>query len=455
MIRPSSQRSARSRAQLQNSDQPLQVESLSIFDLFGKLDYPFIPISDLNHSKRVSVLYGDNGTGKTTILKLIYACLSWQSNMGLRSLLATTPFTEFSIKLSDGTSVQIKKPALIGGYKFCVVKGEDSQEFEVVTDADGEVRDQKIVDQIEIILRGLGFEILFVDHNRIIQSNYSFLADRFGSQEAVQAKINRNELEYVVFNRLGKAERLVKDKDMQFPLLKIVDAVNRWVSSQAYRQGAAGDQNAAAVYLEIAKSLAKDRRRKAAASIVSDVEETLIYLKGESESFTRHGLLSEYPFDQFYYIYTNASKAKRAQIETVISPFLDSIQRRINALADVNSMITKFESEISKYLKSKSVFFCVPDGLRISDENGTIDLDSLSSGEKQLIFLLCSAVMARSKRGIILIDEPELSLNYKWQRLIAGSLSNLSMGGGTQYVLASHSIEIITRYVDSSYELVG
>nr|WP_238271865.1 AAA family ATPase [Methylobacterium cerastii] len=424
-------------------------------NLFGKLNYPNIPIRNSADLNRIAVMYGDNGTGKTTILKLIYACLSWQTNAGLRSIIAKTPFIEFRIDFTDGGYVKVSKENLQGSFKFEIHTLDRRSEYDIIAENDIKVRDQPAITMLERGLRELNFDLLFVDHNRNVLSTYSFIDDSYLGpmylEETEAEALSLHAHETIHFQH-GIVRR---DKDLQFPLPQVVDALNQRFRVEAYQQGAAGDQNAASVYLEIAKSIGRDRRGQTAAPTTVNVLDQLEELKEKSKSYIKHGLLSNYPYNEFAQIYTSAPKTKKGSIEAVLGPFLDSIRRRISALEQIHSVITTFESELAKYLKNKIVNCGVPSGLNIYDEDGEIELDDLSSGEKQLVFLLCSAVIARSKKTIILIDEPELSLNYKWQRLIAGSLASLSAGGETQYILASHSIEIITRYVDNSFELVS
>lgn len=431
---------------------PVYLESISVSGLFGKLSYPTIPLASLGEeNRRISVLYGDNGSGKTTILRMIYACLSPQSRAGLRTLVARTPFHKFQVRLTDGTVVNITKTDLIGGYSVELTQRGTKSLFEIVANSDGDVQQTPDIDNLEAALTRLDLDILFVDHNRVVQSTYSFISDSMQEEGFFydDPQIGR------VYHTREAIRAIKKGEDFRIPLPEVVNALEARFRSEAYKQGAEGEQNAAAVYLDIAKTLNRDRRRVESRYIpeIRDVLGTLENLKASSHSFIRHGLMSEYPFDEFINIYKQASKAKKAKIEAVIIPFLDSIQRRINSLNGIHRSITVFEQELDQYFKRKSVQYHILYGLTISDENGDLDLDYLSSGEKQLIFLLSAAAVSRARRSIILIDEPELSLNYKWQRLIVGSLSKISLDSQTQFLLASHSIEIITRYVGSSFEL--
>lgn len=431
----------------------LYITRIAVEQLFGALSYSNIPIKEgLTTESRVSVIYGDNGAGKTTVLRLTYACLSPQRSAGLRSMLAQTPFKYFCVHLSDGHRIEVLKEDLVGKYTYRVTNNDISFDLDILVDADGDVCEQESIFQLEVFLRKLDLDILFVDHSRSVRSTYAFLADL--------PTINHDHFDELInkrryyFNEIQLKSTGRQDANIQFPLSQIVDAVDKWFRNQAFRLGAEGEQNASGVYLEIAKAIGRTKKTPAASSISGNIRDTLLSLKNVTKSFIDHGLLSSYPFDELINIYEGASKTKKSQIETVLTPFLDTIQRRISSLNTIDDVMTIFGNELNKYFTKKKAHVHILEGFKIRDLNDEpLDLDHLSSGEKQLVFLLSAAVVSRTTRSLILIDEPELSLNYKWQRMIAESLSNISAATNTQYILASHSVEIITRHVNTATEL--
>src|SRR5436309_13240168 len=58
-----------------------------------------------------AILYGDNGSGKTTILNLVFHMLSPANNRGHRGAISSIPFRSFLINLSDGTQVVARRGA--------------------------------------------------------------------------------------------------------------------------------------------------------------------------------------------------------------------------------------------------------------------------------------------------------------------------------------------------------
>ena len=86
---------------------------------------------------------------------------------------------------------------------------------------------------------------------------------------------------------------------------------------------------------------------------------------------------------------------------------------------------------------------------RILDENANTinenrDIDTLSSGEKQILILF-TYIKFNSKLGkLFIIDEPELSLHPKWQEAFLDGIKKI-MPQDTQLIFATHSPSIVGR----------
>ncbi len=77
----------------------------------------------------------------------------------------------------------------------------------------------------------------------------------------------------------------------------------------------------------------------------------------------------------------------------------------------------------------------------------SLRLSQLSSGEKQALYVLIHAL--RADINTLLIDEPELSMHIDWQRQLVGAIRSLN--SNAQVVMATHSPEVMAtieeRYI--------
>jgi len=87
--------------------------------------------------------------------------------------------------------------------------------------------------------------------------------------------------------------------------------------------------------------------------------------------------------------------------------------------------------------------------------NGDIDIDlsNLSSGEKQLFIFFSHLVFSLQSNtpGILVVDEPELSLHLAWQREYVSKI--LSLNQNVQLIFATHAPEIIMKHRNNVVKL--
>ncbi|MBZ9684647.1 MULTISPECIES: AAA family ATPase [unclassified Mesorhizobium] len=425
------------------------IDNISIDGLFGRYSYPSLDLSNQSPQDRdIALFYGGNGTGKTTLLKLIYAALSPEDDAGLRSLLSATPFRRFTCHLRDNTIIDIqKKNGLIGDYDFRV-SGPHEMFLSVIAGPDLAVRlDQNPnVSLITEVLSKVGLDMLFLHDSRRVQTTSGFLQ---------QSRLWPNEYD----EEMWYASRTVGDPTLQYkrpdaalPIEYIVATMYEWLRDRAARQGSSGESDVSLALLQLMRTLGTPKGSLEAPR-QEDVLSTIAALEKQTTSYMSHGLMTEYPFAEIRELVLNAPRGKFLAISSVLGPFLSSVETRMHALREVHSVISTFETEMNSYLRDKQVFVNVLEGVRFSDGKRDLELDSLSSGERQLVFLFCAAVLSRGTNSLFLVDEPELSLNSKWQRNLVGSMSNLVRGARTQFVMATHSIEILSRHRGSAIGL--
>ena len=99
------------------------IREIEVDSLFGEYNYRLRP-SETYHDPRVLVLYGQNGSGKTTVLKVVRSLMSTEDNGGHRSWLAKLPFQRVSIKLDNDVFVEaVRKDELTEAFKWSIRRG--------------------------------------------------------------------------------------------------------------------------------------------------------------------------------------------------------------------------------------------------------------------------------------------------------------------------------------------
>ncbi len=84
----------------------------------------------------------------------------------------------------------------------------------------------------------------------------------------------------------------------------------------------------------------------------------------------------------------------------------------------------------------------------LKSRDGTIDFDSLSSGEKHLFLMYYNLIFKADKTTLVLIDEPEISLHIEWQESFLDELMKIEEMTGLQAIIATHSPYIVGSHYD-------
>ena len=74
------------------------IESIQVKELFGQFSYN---LPDKGKLTNPTILYGDNGVGKSTILAFVFHLLSTARDRGHRSAISDTAFSSLVVKLNN------------------------------------------------------------------------------------------------------------------------------------------------------------------------------------------------------------------------------------------------------------------------------------------------------------------------------------------------------------------
>ena len=133
-------------------------------------------------------------------------------------------------------------------------------------------------------------------------------------------------------------------------------------------------------------------------------------------------------------------------------------ESKLKQIRKVVYLSLRAEKKVKKTFKQQEVFldtlksfiadkkFSLDKGEFKVERNGLLPIESLSSGEKQLIILFTEALLQKQSPFIFIADEPELSLHIEWQRKILPSIQKLNPNA--QIIVATHSPEVAGKYSD-------
>lgn len=127
---------------------------------------------------------------------------------------------------------------------------------------------------------------------------------------------------------------------------------------------------------------------------------------------------------------------------------------RLLLKSENSSAITRFEHQLNTFLKdsSKKVRRDHNDWIFITDAGLSLSLSQLSSGERQLVYILATAANTYDKPTLFLMDEPEVSLHLSWQEKIIDAI--MSINSQMQIIAVTHSPGIVMNgHMDAYVEM--
>lgn len=116
--------------------------------------------------------------------------------------------------------------------------------------------------------------------------------------------------------------------------------------------------------------------------------------------------------------------------------------------------INKFEKQLNIFLRDshKKARLDHNDWVYITDSNSLLKLSQLSSGERQLIYILATVANTYGKPTLLLMDEPEVSMHLSWQEKIIDAI--MSINPKMQVIAVTHSPGIIINgHMDAYVEM--
>lgn len=439
----------------------LAVTKISVEKLFGLYTYT-LPNNSESEIDKLLIVYGDNGTGKTTILKLFFYLLSTRDRSGYKTRIAETKFQKFSVHFQNGFEIgALRNKPSFGTYEYYIAKnGRKLKSIILKTDSNNiiqlEPRSKEEVAYLQVLeaIKKLNITTFYLsDDRKILNSLTSGHRDEDENQRIV---FNDSDIIYAKNHERIALKKMLNERKLA--LEPTIERLIDWVRNKVISGSRKGEKNSQVIFSDIIKNYIAlsetDSTIKDKETLLQELENLEAIIPG----YEKLGLIDSLDTKS---IRNSIKKAKTTEqmrfLSTVVSPFLDSTNAKLNALEIVSSTINLFIKTVNEYFTNKSIEFHLTSGFALKQlpDNEPIDFNWLSSGEKQLLLLLINTITSADEATIFIIDEPEISLNIKWQRKLIKTLLDFSSEKNIQFILATHSFELLSAYKNSITKLVS
>ena len=425
----------------------LRIAKIEVEKLFGVYDY-VLDCSSYKTEDNLIILYGDNGTGKSTILHLISFLLSNKRSNGHKSQMANVEFKSFKLTFDTGDFIlayrRKKQPSgFIGSFNisykinnfrddfFLKAQRDDGEEWVIrswADDSDEHLEQfMKILDETKI---------LYISDNRkgLDEEDEQIPYDEF-----------KNGYSRIRISRDKKEEEVESE----------IRNLKEWIIGRALDASKKGEEGTPDIYVDILRQLIYNQEYTSSVDSIDKLKLELFNLSQMSNLYVKMGFLSDSDFNGLMSNLDKIGADKKELVNAILAPYIEMLSNKLTALNDLMRILSFLIDSLSEYFHEKIINFTVNDGfvIRHSKNGSVIAPHSLSSGEKQLLILFSKIIRRSSESSFIIIDEPEISLNIKWQRMLMDTLSFFVGESHAQFIIATHSFEILSRHMDNVVKL--
>ena len=216
----------------------------------------------------------------------------------------------------------------------------------------------------------------------------------------------------------------------------------------------------------IEKNLPKRNRKSPIKTCNDSFIKYLSILDDKIENFLKTKLKNEFPTNEsveglkFPLVDKMLEFGLNSEFLTDVKKYGSIVEKLLNDELSVKyeiDKIEKFMELINRYqFINKKISVSENDGFRfkLTDEYNTIvDLDDLSSGERQYVILVYKMLFESSEHTLVLIDEPENSMHMSWILEFPKVIKELCNWTDLQFIICTHNSNIFEQKWDMSQDL--
>ena len=421
-----------------------EIKSLSVSNLFGRFNHCI----RFPKSNDILIITAPNGYGKTVLLRIIDSIFNRKF-----SFFRKIDFDEIQVAFASGKSLSIYKKK-----KRVPHDKDDSRRNEILFKS-GDKSFTLSRSRLRNLERYLPFDRIAPDNWHDLRTDRIFSTDEIIDLYADQLpkSLDTNllkspewlkDISSCVNAHLVEAQRLlyIENRELHRPSRKLLatppSVVEKDASDLAERirqllqQYANESQKLDETF---PKRILKIRDGKV--SDENEIQDNLQDLTKKRDNLVSVGLLDAAvsepikPSDVF----------QEENIRRILEIYAEDTRKKLGIFDETYKKIRLFKQILDDRFSFKTIEFDARKGIRAVDKDNeqTIPLPDLSSGEQHELVLIYELLFKVEEGSIILIDEPELSLHVVWQRNFIADLQKIQELKRLKVVIATHSPQII------------
>ena len=399
----------------------------------------------LNQESRITIIHGPNGVGKTVLLRMVHGLFHYEYEY-----VGSVPFEQFRIEFESGEFITVKKEGK-GAYDDEALKllinyedGEGTEHIpfrpllarrEILRKSIAELRPdlelvevpfEKVkmywvsIDKSEVFTK----ESILCEYPSLHTEVYGKMPDWLARIQAElrptlisTTRLKLDSMEAEVYESLNSMKLYSEHRS----ILSSPDAVGELYSDPMLRIKDANREK----YEKLLRELAAEKTE-----LTEEIEEIQDALN-ESTVVAKHrvsSLLRE-RLEKLPSLQEELRLEELSLVDFIIEDVLDA-----NLFLDI----------INERFLFKTASIDKGEGFKITaSDNNEVPLSALSSGEQHLLVLYSQLLFEIAPATLVMIDEPELSMNVVWQRNFLKDLQRIIELRNFDVLIATHSPQII------------
>ena len=409
----------------------MNIENFKINKLHKVLNF------DIQFRNNTIILLGENGSCKTTIIKMLYYTLSLQwkklAQYDFESIEITVNSKHFCITKKDisltfDNRILRKMPPHIRRYIVEANNKYQYLDFQTIEEIC-----KKFEFPIEFILQDLDNNYNLSDFSstskdrKNLQKTIKSFSEEMGDMHILYLPTYRRieqELKVVLDGRIDEDEfnsrriRRYNENNhytelIEFGMKDVDDAIQDALTN--LKESSRSNLNQ--LTLGYLGDIVDEKYKTINHNEINSIDEATIH---DIMNRVDESILSKNSKDK---LYNTLQHIKERGIKTdhdkVVCHYFLKLYDSHKELVAKETSIRDFVQICNKYLQNKTMFYDSPNFdfyIQLNADNQRITLPQLSSGEKQIVSLFNHLYLSNLNNFIVLIDEPELSLSVKWQK---------------------------------------
>lgn len=443
----------------------MRISKINVSKLFGNPTYNYE--INLKRDPPITILHGPNGSGKTVIFHLLHGL--FQSEHRCRRVFWRYPLHQFRVTFEND--------------EFVYVNGKVSEEFE-------ETRHPVLYyssyldDPFHLMTPSAGFRSLSPSmRNRVVHEDINDVGEIAESLEELTRK-------YIYTKKIFDSEfGELKVPDWYGPLISQVNV--RLIGTNRLQTQEGTDSERPSSQRAGSRSVSAIRNKSI--QLRKQIQETLISAKNTEDTLNRafpnkivdavnDGNEVSWPYDKVRTelaslksertrlaavgLYDRGQELQVAEysdqtLGSVLRIYIEDSKHKLQVYQELAKRIEAFKNILQSMLSDKVIEFTREGFEAKSVADSCIGLNALSSGEQHLIVLMYDLLFRKSDEAdeadeplldeLVLLDEPEISLNILWQNQFVSTLEKIcAVNEPTRFdiMLATHSPDILNGRID-------